>query len=184
MKFETERDKCRKSMYETARDYLLDGKEVVVNGESCSSLIKLMCLDGKHEDEMAQKGKKKLKELKKMHASKDIIDQTTFDTFSHTVQAHEILDRTTKAIKEEKRVNISSQISELIKLSKKIKEDKATSKDIDNFFKKTNKIENDLINNMNGDAVTSHTCNIYRLVKQARYDIEMYLTGENVGFGI
>ena len=35
----------RESMYETAREYLLEGKEVKVNGKKCKSLIQVMMQD-------------------------------------------------------------------------------------------------------------------------------------------
>ena len=160
----------RESMYETAREILLDGKKVVINGKCYDSLIGVMIEDCGMEQE---KHEAYIKEFEIYQPAKD--DTKTFDSLLKSISRGKVEDELIKRsdlaiIKAKQRSELNGVVSKAYNINKNL--NKLSITQIKDYLQVLRKYEKELFECMYGDALTNLTHSLYKTTQKYIEEIE------------
>lgn len=164
----------RESMYETARELLMEDKNVKVNGKTHKSLFSVMLEDCKMEQ---KKHERYLEECEAYQQAKD--DKNTFDTLSKSISIGKVTDklieRLQKTIEDAKKLQQYHKYTD--KQFKSLKPARKMSiEELNYALDLLKEYESSLVFSLNSDCVTKATYKTYIITQKYIKEIEDELT--------
>lgn len=164
----------RESMYETARELLMEGKDVKMNGKTHNSLFSIMLEDCAMEQ---KKYERYLEECGIYQQAKD--DEKTFNSLSKSISRGKVTDklvaRLGNAVEDAKMLqqyhNYTDRQFESFKDAKKM-----TIEELNDALELLKEYKNSLLFELNSDCVTKATYKAYTITQKYIKEIEDELT--------
>ncbi|MBQ7797536.1 MAG: hypothetical protein IJ458_04275 [Clostridia bacterium] len=160
----------RESMYETAREILMDGKKVVMNGKRYDNLVSIMIKDCEMEQ---KKYERHLEECETYQQTKD--DEKTFDSLSKAMSkgkvTRKLVERVGNAIEDAKMLQqYHDYIDKYIQTLKQTT--KLSIDELNNVLEFLKEYESSLLFRLNGDCITKATYKTYIITQKYIKEIE------------
>ena len=171
-------DYNRESMYETAREILLTGKKVKINGKEYKSLIEVMIEDARLEEEKYDQLKAKADEFDKIKGKEFETLKNLHYAINYLEKAISIRERANKALINltSRKKDIDSLLSWIEKTMEVIDKDVLPLEDLTRCYEVISQVEQFYDNEMFGDGIFTQMNELYNCAKRIRLHIEDKIT--------
>ena len=164
----------RESMYDTTRDYFIDGECVQVNGKKCQSLIDVMMEDLKMEIDKEEKFLNQATSAMNSNDDRGFL-KSFYNTMKHGEISDLLIDRLRKCMVESN--NSTNEYSEFLSISKQLRNmDTCAIEELKKYRKKLISYQKHALEyGLYGDGVSVSTSKILKSLDQSIQNIDREL---------